>query len=415
VRLEGDARAEWRQHWAVVLAACMGVAASSMMTYAVGLFIEPLQREFGWSRAQITSGPALASLACVVMTPFVGAALDRFGPRRIALPGLIAALVCVCLLPVVALNYGRWMGMWLLLALLTPLVLPNVWATVVSGLFRAGRGLALGLTLVGSGISTIVTPLVAFWLIEEFGWRLAFVGLAAFWGALSIPLVFAALRGPLERKTSQQNVGVFEGERRVGSWRESGVFSSRFLRLALAGLLFAAVVPPLVISIFPVLAASGLDRSVAANVASLVGVAAIFGRILVGFLLDRFEARHLGLIITMLPLASSLLLLTLGASLPLAVLAALSLGIALGAEYDIVAYMASRYFPISHFGLLFGTLAGLIAFAGAGGPVWMNAIFDATGSYRLALQLMLPLCPLAGLLFLSLGSYPDEQRAAPQG
>lgn len=404
MRLEGDARAEWRRHWPVVLAASIGVAGSTMHSYSIGLFIDPLQREFGWSRTQITSGPALVSIACIFLTPFIGAAVDRYGPRLIAIPGLVAVMLLTTALGALGPRFATWMAIWALFALIAPFVLPNVWAAAVSGLFRAGRGLALGLTLVGSGISSIVTPLVTYWLIERFGWRLGFLGLAVFWGSLSLPLALAFLRGRKEEPLpaappSRQRLA-------SSSWRDSGLLSLRFFRLALAALLFAAIVPPLVISIVPVLTWSGVGRAAAAELASLLGVAAIGGRIGIGYLLDRIDGRYLAVGATILPLSACVVLLLGDGTLLAATVAALCLGFALGAEFDIVAYMASRYFPIEHFGLLFGTLAGLITFAGAGGPLWISAIYDETGAYRMALELILPLCPIAAFLFLSLGPYP---------
>lgn len=403
------AGAEWRGNWPVVLAACLGVAAASTHSYSMGLFIEPLQREFGWSRAQISSGPAMTAVAAVLFTPFVGAMVDRIGPRWIAIGGTAAVLGLTCLLPLVGPGIATWYAMWVLLALLTPLVLPNIWATPVAGLFDKGRGLALGLTLAGSGLSSIVTPLLCFWLIDRFGWRTGFVGLAGFWAALALPLALAFLFGPRD----QPQVAQAEVARPPASdWRGT-LMTRRFAMLAAAALLFAAVVPAMVINLVPVLTWSGLPRGEAAGVASLVGVTAIVGRLVIGTLLDRFPARHLALVVTGLPVIACALLLSAHGSLPLATAAALMLGFSLGAEYDIVAYMASRYFPVGSFGLTFGTLAGVIAFAGLSGPMWTNAIYDATGSYQAALQVAMPLCPVAALLFFLLGPYPGQPVPVP--
>lgn len=88
-RLEGDARTEWRRHWPTVLAALGGVGISTMTIYSAGLFIEPFEREFGWTRAQIAFGPTLSAVSGVLLGPFAGAAIDRLGPRRIGIAGVI--------------------------------------------------------------------------------------------------------------------------------------------------------------------------------------------------------------------------------------------------------------------------------------------------------------------------------------
>lgn len=398
-----EARNEWRRHWPVAVAASVGVASSTIHSYSVGLFIEPLQAEFGWSRAAISAGPAIPAITCIVLTPFVGAIVDQFGPRWIALGGLAAVLMLTVTLGLIGPGISSWLAIWVLFAFLAPLVLPNIWATAVAGAFSSGRGLALGLTLAGSGFSSIVTPVLSFWLIAEFGWRLAFSGLAIVWGMIALPIGLLWFRSSGARRSHSVNIGNF----RWHGLRQSGILTNRFLVLALGAFLFGLVVPSLVINLVPVLTWGGLARSEAAGIASLLGFSAIAGRMLVGYLLDHIEARYLAVAICALPTATCALLIGAHGSLAVTILAVVMLGFALGAEYDIVAYMASRYFSINHFGLLFGTLAGVIAFAGAGGPLWVNALYDATGSYLTALQMALPLCPFAAVLFFLLGPYPD--------
>ena len=87
------AGAEWRMHWKVVLAACVGMAVASVISYSSSLFIDPLEREFGWSRAQIMSGHSIASIAGVIAAPFTGLLVDRIGPRRLG----IFAVAAICL------------------------------------------------------------------------------------------------------------------------------------------------------------------------------------------------------------------------------------------------------------------------------------------------------------------------------
>ena len=89
VRIEGSAAAEWRQNWTVVLAACAGMAVAAVISYSSSLFIEPLEREFGWSRAQIMSGHSIASTLAVICAPFMGILVDRIGPRRIGIAAIV--------------------------------------------------------------------------------------------------------------------------------------------------------------------------------------------------------------------------------------------------------------------------------------------------------------------------------------
>ena len=92
------AASEWRRNWPVVLAASAGVAISTINTYSTGLFIPSLEHDFSWSRTQITSGAAIASVTTVILAPFMGAAVDRFGPRRIGIVGIVSLCCLTALL-----------------------------------------------------------------------------------------------------------------------------------------------------------------------------------------------------------------------------------------------------------------------------------------------------------------------------
>ncbi|HYD06008.1 MAG TPA: MFS transporter, partial [Reyranella sp.] len=84
---EARAAAEWKGNWALVLAASVGFSFFSIMVAATGLFFEPLAREFGWSRTLLSSGPSIANILTAVLGPFLGALIDRYGSRRVVLPG----------------------------------------------------------------------------------------------------------------------------------------------------------------------------------------------------------------------------------------------------------------------------------------------------------------------------------------
>ncbi|MFC4595843.1 MFS transporter [Sphingobium tyrosinilyticum] len=408
VKLEGSARKEWRSHWTIALAACAGMASSSSLNYATGLFIEPFQREFGWSRVEITTGPAIVAVICVVGAPFTGAAIDRLGARRIGIFGLFAITLLVSALGAVGPAIESWFAVWTMLGLASLFVLPNVWTAAVSGFFFAGRGLALGLTLCGSGITSIITPILTYWLIQRFGWRLAYPGLALSWAAIALPLLMLFLTSAKDVQRVASTAPDVRPDAIHAAPRKEELLSWRFLQLALAGFLFALVVPPLVISVVPVLTSNGLTRAQAAGTASLLGFSAIGGRLAIGYLLDRVDGRLLAGSIVSLPMATCALLLGMPGSITAATIAVLLLGLALGAEYDIVAYLTSRYFTLGNFGLLFGALAGVIAFAGSGGPLLLSAIYDHYHSYAPALWIAMPLCPIAALLFILLGPYPSR-------
>lgn len=406
--LAGDSRAEWKAHWPVVLAACSGVAASTINTYSTGVFMQPLQEEFGWSRAGIVSGSTMAGVATILLAPFCGALVDRVGPRRIGIVGVALSCGLTALLSTVGPSLLSWQGVWMCLALINVMILPNVWTAAVSSVFAAGRGLALAITLCGSGISSIITPILTVHLIDMLGWRHAYIALAGLCGLLVLPLLFMCFRSARDTpsytpSTTQRQSADLADARTI-------LISRHFLQLALATILIASVIVPIGTMLVPILSSRGLERGTAAGIAALMGIASISGRLLIGHLLDRVNARLIAAVAVCLPIIACLLLISFPGAPIAATLAVLCAGLALGAELDIVAYLASRYFSLERFGLAFGTLAGIVTLGGMGlGPLALSTIFDQMHSYVPALWAGVPMCMASSILFWRLGPYPEEE------
>lgn len=400
------ALAEWRQHWKVVLAAVAGMSIATLPSYSAGLLYAPFEQEFGWARAQVAAPHIIASISGIVFSPFIGALIDRHGPRRIGLAAAILMCLFVPLVSLVGPEFWTLVAFYIAMSLPVVLVQPMVWTSAITSLFSSGRGFALAVTLCGSGIGSILIPPLTFELISNFGWRTGFVLLGAIWGAGTIPLVALFFRGardgagasslPVDHPTLRQ---VISGE----------VLSRRYVQLLLAGFCFAIVAVPAITQMVPILGGNGLSLREAAYVAGFAGFASITGRLTIGLLLDRLSGRLIAIGCLALPVIGALILIHNPGSVPAATAAVLVFGLALGAELDIMAYLTSRYCPVRSFGLLFGIIGGAIGIAGSLGPIALNAVYDATGSYHPALWAMIPVCLIAALLFLLLGPYPDAK------
>ena len=408
---QANARDEWRAHWPIVLAAAAGYAVASIISYSSSLFIQPLQDEFGWSRAQIMSGHSISALAGAIFAPFTGLAVDRFGPRRLGIAAIIAVCLAVALFGLTSSDINMWRALWVPMAFAIVLVQPSVWTAAVTSVFSAGRGFALAVMLCGGSVASIITPQVTNFLIDNYGWRMAFAGLGAFWATLALPLVYFFFSSALdkERMSSEPKL-LAEKIQRESIWH-SGLLTLRFAQLLVAGVGIAAVVVTLVVSMVPILSAGGIARSSAVNIASLVGIAAIVGRLSIGLLLDRWNGRFLAAFAVSIPIIALLLLIHYPGSALAASIAVLILGLSFGAELDIIAYLTSRYFKVTSFGLLFGTIAGFIGLAAGNGPVAISAVFDAQQTYVPALWGMIPICLVSAILFLLLGPYPASNEA----
>ena len=405
---EGSAAAEWRQNWTVVLAACAGMALSTITTYATGVFVEPLEQEFGWSRVQIMSGHAFVSTTSVFAAPLAGMLVDRIGPRRIGIAAIIAMCLAVMLLGLSGSDIWQWRALWVPVAFAQFLTQTSVWGAAIASLFTRGRGLALAAMLCGSSVGSIVTPPLALFLIETMGWRMAWVGLAVIWGVLVLPLIWFLFFSAKDRQRLAPRQESAAALPKPSIWN-SGMFTRRYPQLLLAGTCIAGVVVTMAVSLVPVLQSSGISRVDAVAITSLIGFTAIVGRLTIGTLLDRMDGRFIAGTCVSLPIIGLLILIQFPGSVPAATAAVLIFGFSLGAELDIVAYLTSRYFRLENFGLLFGTIVGFIGLAAGNVPLALHAVYDNTGSYAPALWAAMPFCLLSALLFLLMGPYPDQR------
>jgi MFS family permease len=407
MRLGGDARDEWRRGWNLPLVAALGYGLGNVFSHSFGVFVQPLEREFGWSRGEIASAFTVISLVLAICVPLVGQLIDRVGPRRIAIPGAIFYCGAIAALSLTGPSLWSWWLLWAIVGLAAVTVQAPVWTAAVASRFNRARGIALAITFCGGGLTTALMPMMASRLIVELGWRGAYVAMAAIVAVAVIPLVILAFRDAAD--IGQQG----RGERRKLQDAHSGmsvkhaVGSSRFVRLAVAAFALMIGITALLIHFVPILTGSGLSTAEAAGAASLVGIGSLVGRLGCGWLLDRVSGALLGGVAFLLPAAVATSLILFEGGLGGAMGIAFLLGLCIGGEVDVLAYLTSRYFGLAHYGTLFGILVGIQNLAFAIGPPLAGFLYDRNGSYDLFLAGCVPLFVLAAGLVVSLGRYPD--------
>lgn len=403
----GSALTEWRAHWTVVVAAAAGVSLSAVSVSSLGVMMEPLEQEFGWSRTQISFGTSLVSFIAMLLATAVGLAIDRLGARFV---GIVAAtMMCagVALMSAVAGSLWQWWGLWIVVGL-SAAAMPTVWLTPISSLFQSGRGLAVAITLSGSGISTSLVPIVANALLAEYGWRGAYLGLGAIWAAVVLPLVLLCFRGPAPRKRAAGPAAAGEAASPLpGLTAREGFASATFYKLALAAFLSMSAGVALILNLVPVLRFTGLTPATAAAVAGIIGVATITGRIIGGWLMDRMSAGAIAALASGGAIALPALLLALPGSAAAAAAGVAIYGLLGGAKVPAVAYLASRHFGARAFGTLYGAINTAIALGVGIGPLAANYVYDLTQSYTPVMWTAVPFLGLAAVFYLSLGRYPD--------
>ena len=397
---------EWRRHGSIILPCLAGNLLCSIHAYSLGPMIVPLERAFGWSRSGITAGLLIISLVAIFVAPLVGMAIDRYGPRRIALPGAVLYCLALGLFATTGSSLTNWWALWLFLALANMCVAPMVWIAAINARFDRNRGMALALALCGTSLGGAAIPLLTTLLIAGQGWRGAYVALALIGAITVLPLLVLLFKDLKPRDLAGEPHSAPASGERLREVR-SQMATPRFIKLAGAVLLFTLALCVFTTNGVPVLLGEGFASVTAASIVGVAGIGSLLGRLLGGLLLDRFEARKVAAISVALPALSCALLLATDASVPLAFAAFLTIGLAAGAEYDACAYLAARHFGMRHFGALFGMITGLILLSNGVAPASANYVFDVTGSYEPVIWTAMALFAASSLLFASLGPYPE--------
>jgi predicted MFS family arabinose efflux permease len=174
--------------------------------------------------------------------------------------------------------------------------------------------------------------------------------------------------------------------------------------LAAPVFLVATAVNGTVVHIVPLLTDRGASVALATSMLSAVGLASIVGRLLCGYLADRLFAPTVAAGFFVLPCVGIyLLIIAAHGGWPL--IAAVTLGLALGCEIDMIGFLTARYFGLRRFGELYGYLFAVFAAGSALGPYLMGVAFDAFHSYNPALAGFVAALLFATLLISRLGGY----------
>lgn len=405
-----NAAAEWKGFWFLPLVAALGYATSVLHVYSVGPFIGPLQEEFGWTRAQISAGITVSSLLSGVFCIPVGLLVDRIGPRRIGLLGVLLMTAAVAALSTATGSVPNWLMLWGVVALGTLGVQATVWTSAVASRFEASRGLAFAITLSGASVAATVFPLLATWLISAQGWRTAYAAMAGLWAALVFPLLFLIFRGARDQRRGQPLV--MPAKVLTGMSLADGLRSPALYKLVIAAGFFSFTAIGVVVHFVPILRDNGAEPLAAAGVASLIGIFSILGRLGTGVLLDRYAGHRVGAAAFLIPVVACTLLLVDGANPMSQAVAAAIFGLTVGSEVDVIAYLATRHFGLKSFGALYGVLQMALALGTAFGPLAAGAVFDHYSRYAPFLWVTIVLAVAGAIALLSLGRAPLDSATA---
>lgn len=409
---------EFSAGWKVLLAGLIGVTfgASPIPFNLIGFTVEPLTAEFGWTRTQIILPATIYGLIASLLAPFFGWMADRYGVRPVALWSVFAfaiSLAAVALTPTGNDQFTLYFyySMWVIVGLVGIGSTPVTWSRAVNLWFFRHRGLALGILLLGTSIAALIIPKVAVWAIANFGWREMFAIVALLPLLVSLPVAYFLFREPRPEERPAALAGA--GGRLTGLTMSQTLRNYRFYVIWMSICIVAGCYSGAFINMPAILLDQGLGADVAASVMGVLGIGIFVGRIVTGGLLDRFWQGYVAFPLLCLPAITCVILLGGDINFFWAATAAFFLGFAAGAEADLIAYLAGRYFGMAHYGKIYGMLYLPFGVASAFSSLLYAYVRDVTGSYDPIILVAIFGFVIGGALLLLLGRYPDSFETEP--
>ena len=392
---------EYRINWRYLAAASFGlIGGYSLINYVANLFTPQLIEEFGWTRSDIALVGTAAFLGILVQ-PIAGRMTDAFGVRRMATVGVICAPLAFIGLSMMTGNIFQYLALSVAqVVIIGGTTTAVVYCRLIAGSFNQARGMALAIAASMAPIAGAVSAPFLSMIIDSQGWRAGYVTLAvgvAISGSLALMLI-----PPRTTATHTVDLSLHQPANRLGA-----IFRNRSFHLIAAGLFFTNVSFMLQTNhLKVVLLDSGVDSDTGSWAVSAFAFSVVIGRLLCGVALDRFPSYLVTAVTLGIP-AIGLGLLATGISYtPLIMGAVLLLGLALGAEGDVIAYVVRDYFRIEIFSTVLGLSLSGLSFAIALGSIVLSLTLEMTGSYSMFLIISAVCSVVGSMLFLLLGRRP---------
>ncbi len=397
-----SALAEWRDHWPMTIAAMIAYSTIALQSYAFGPFVSSLEAEFGWTRAQAMTGVSVSMAVGVFINILSGMLADRFGSRRVGLTGLFVKTGSFALLATATGTMLNWSILWAVLAVGVVMIQASIWTKPIAANFDKSRGLAMAVVLSGTPITAMITPLLGTWLIGDYGWRVAFVGVAAAWLIVSFPIAWL-----FYREKPQSGAAVRRPAQLTGYTFAEGIRTRAFWCILISFATFSFYNIAIATNLVPLIAETGMSKTQAAGIAGLMGLVGIIARLSVGMLLDRMPGNIVGMVCQFLPLIGCAILLMDANSGWMLSLAVITFGIATGAEVDAALYLATRHMGLKAFAALFGAVITAGAMAASISPYVAGRLHDQSGNYDGLLWLIIVVMTI-GAIAMGLSGKPQR-------
>ena len=455
---------EWSKGWPIVMASLIGImlCLSPVPYWALAVIGPELAKEFGWSRPTITAGYLYMTAGVLVSAPIAGMLVDKIGARRVLLPSIIALGLGMMSFALMTPDPRVFYLIFFVTAVLGTGTLPITWTKAIVNNFDRHRGLALGIALTGTGIfGFVATPTIQF-LIDGFGWRMAYVCIGVLPLIISLPIAFILFRDNKEetalKTTDSRGVGrllalgggiataLFASMQVVTSFggyvgvivlmavfligylilvyfrKDSGnaqlggltlretMGNYRFWVIIFSFILLGAVVSGIIANSKFILLDKGYSPQAATHLylgAGVIGLSTLIGRLLGGWLVDHFWAPGVAFVFMSLP-AIGCYILAGDMRMGMNVLALVLVGLAAGVEFDLMAYFVSRYFGMRSYSLIYGLIYAGFGLGSGTSPIVFNILRGDDADYSGVLTLVAAGFVIGAVMLLTLGKYRDE-------
>ncbi len=406
--------------WWLLAGSVVAMALGSGVSFwSFGLYIEPLESEFGWSRAEVSLGFSVSLLISGLTGPFVGRWIDARGARSAIVVGATLTAATYVLLATTS-ELWQWYAYQSINAVFRQLMFFIPFQALISRWFDRRRGIALG--ILGTGFSLggfVVVPLMRL-VIDSFGWEGSFIFSGIVTVGVLVPLGLLLVRndpadvGAVPDGELPATSGPRQPLALTGMTLGQALRSPFFWVLALAMMFFFYGVFGWLVHQVPFYESVGVSRGVAAALVSAAAGLGILSRLAFGFLADR---------IPRIERAAMVLLAALMAAMTALVLDSGAVGIAVFLAFWVVGsgggpllepLLLPRAFGLAHFGAILGGFAVIETIGLVTSPVVAGAIFDSTGSYDWVLVMLLGAFAASFALFYVASRLPRPLIAEPE-
>lgn len=390
--------------------------------YGFNTFFNPMIAEFGWSRAVTSGAFSLARLEGGIEGPVVGWLIDKFGARKIAFVGIGlagAGFLALTLVNSNVLSLYLIFGLLLAMGYNTGFFHPTTAAA--ANWFIKKRSRALSFITVGGGIGgAVIVPLLAL-LITQYGWRSAAVVMGLAMWVFGFPAAFlmrsrpedkgllpdgetmpegpAVTAGPRGAESEGQSPAAAAGTGEVDFTVREALRTSAFWSLVVPIMLRACVLSGLVVHQIPHLVDMGFSYQAAAQVLGTMVLMSIPGRLIFGWIGDRFDKRRL-LFISCLFQALGIWIFINAGNLGMVYLFVVLYGLGYGGSIPLTMGLRADLFGRRIFATIGGITVAITAVVSVAAPVLAGYLYDVTHSYRMAFYAFLVLISLSGFAFL---------------